>query len=335
MRSSSYSQALVAFLALPSFPTSAQVYNLTGFSDHLDANNTEVYANDTEIGAKPINYPDLVICDRQYGEGLRRAACLKAFNKLPDGLLITNYVTQHSHVGDRALKVPYFYTDVDEGSFVPSINAFIPTPCVVRHELMLLAFSRLGEDPECVITVDLSVSFHPRSAWILIECPSLQGRSIERNKVKIRHIRLRDLAKAVNSSCLEINFGRGGFATYHMRTTVDGIAKLRKEPAGYGRHEVFVLTKKLAVILTAHKEAPLFLTLQISPRGSRKRPGNTDPRISDRLQEALDERIVGQTSRGGHRYTAYEIQKMAYVADELAKTRRRMRVNGDQVRRNP
>ena len=65
---------------------------------------------------RPLSYPDFIICDRQYGEGLSVGPCQKAYDKLPIGLEISDFVTQHTHVADKSLKVPYYYTDVEEGS---------------------------------------------------------------------------------------------------------------------------------------------------------------------------------------------------------------------------
>ena len=125
--------------------------------------------------------------------------------------------------------------------------------------------------------------------------------------------------------------------TYHMARTVDGIAALKAEPAGYGNgfwHSP-CRVDLIECVLTEAPEAPLFLTLQISPKGSRKRPGNTDPRINDVLQEALDKRILSGHSPMGSKYSAKDVEKMMIVANALQESRRKMRVNGDQVRGVP
>ena len=61
----------------------------------------------------------------------------------------------------------------------------------------------------------------------------LKGRSLKNNYVNIRHNTLRNLVSRVNTSCLGLNFGRAGFATYHMEQTIDGISKFEEEPAGF------------------------------------------------------------------------------------------------------
>ena len=141
------------------------------------------------------------------------------------------------------------------------------------------------DEPSCVITVDLA------------------GRSTESNRVDIRKTTLRALVRHVNSSCVELNFGRGGFVTYHLGRTAIGMANLKKtREGGY--------------------DAPLFLTVQVSPTGSRKRPGNTDPRINLALQDALNKMIPSQV--------AYGKRKIAVIVNALKETIERMVPGGEQ-----
>lgn len=72
------------------------------------------------------------------------------------------------------------------------------------------------------------------------------------------------------------------------------------------------------------KDAPLFLTIQVSPTGSRMRAGNTDPRINDRLQDALKKLMMERTP-------LYAKQKMMVVYNALIEAKRRMVVGGTQV----
>ena len=143
------------------------------------------------------------------------------------------------------------------------------------------------DDPSCVITVDLA------------------GRSTVYNTVKIRKSTLRGLVANVNSSCIEINFGRGGFTTYHLAETGKGMANFKgTRDGGF--------------------DAPLFLTVQVSPRASRKRPGNTDPRINQRLQEYLSGKILPSKE------FQYQKNKVKTIVGLLQKTALGMVVGGDR-----
>ena len=91
-----------------------------------------------------------------------------------------------------------------------------------------------GEDPDCTITIDLAVSLISNIPKRINRTHTLlQGRSLKDNKVHIRHNTLRSVVQHVNETCLNLNFGRGGFATYHLGRTIDGIAKFEIEPSGY------------------------------------------------------------------------------------------------------
>ena len=71
----------------------------------------------TDLGrGKPEKYPDITICDNAYGFDLEFDICDKAFAKLPEGDQFARYVTQKSYPLSSELKVPFYYTDLEEGS---------------------------------------------------------------------------------------------------------------------------------------------------------------------------------------------------------------------------
>ena len=108
----------------------------------------------------------------------------------------------------------------------------------------------------------------------------------------------------MNGSCLIDNFGRGGFITYKLADTISGIQKYKKIPAGYN--------------------TPLFLTVQISPKPSRVRPGDTDPRINLAVQNGLlatIPTIVLKVNRA----------KVFVIVNALKEIYGRMRIGGSQA----
>ena len=108
----------------------------------------------------------------------------------------------------------------------------------------------------------------------------------------------------MNGSCLIDNFGRGGFITYKLANTISGIQKFKKVPAGYN--------------------TPLFLTVKVSPKPSRVRPGDTDPRINLAVQNGLLEtipRIELKVNRA----------KVFVMVNALKETYERMRIGGTQA----
>ena len=143
------------------------------------------------------------------------------------------------------------------------------------------------DNPDCVITVDLA------------------GKSETNNRVEIRKTTLRDLYTNVKGPCLDDNNGRAGFVTYHMKDTVAGMAQLKPTKDGL-------------------IDVPLFLTLQVSHKPSRKRPGNTDPRVNDALQEALRESISKAEIIG------FRKRKIEVILNSLMETRERMVEGGSQ-----
>ena len=143
------------------------------------------------------------------------------------------------------------------------------------------------DNPDCVITVDMA------------------GKSETNNRVEIRKTTLRDLYRNVKSPCLEDNHGRAGFVTYHIKRTVEGIIEL--SPTKDGLIDV-----------------PLFLTLQVSHKPSRKRPGNTDPKVNDALQEALEDNISHAEFGTGRK------RRIQVALNSLKETRERMNEGGSQ-----
>ena len=78
------------------------------------------YADDNDLGTnltamRPLNPPDFVICDNEYGQDLELEACTEAFDKLKKGDQFDTFVTQKRYPGEKAYKVPYYITNVDEG----------------------------------------------------------------------------------------------------------------------------------------------------------------------------------------------------------------------------
>ena len=108
----------------------------------------------------------------------------------------------------------------------------------------------------------------------------------------------------MNSSCLIDNFGRGGFITYKIKTTIAGITKYKKVPAGYN--------------------TPLFLTVQVSPRQGRGRPGDTDPRVNEAVQNGLLETIPQITLKVNR-------AKVFVIVNALKEVYKRMRIGGTQA----
>ena len=108
----------------------------------------------------------------------------------------------------------------------------------------------------------------------------------------------------MNSSCLIDNFGRGGFITYKLKNTIIGITKYKKVPAGYN--------------------TPLFLTVQVSPRQGRGRPGDTDPRVNEAVQNGLFERIPQITLKVNR-------AKVFVIVNALKEVYKRMRIGGTQA----
>ena len=108
----------------------------------------------------------------------------------------------------------------------------------------------------------------------------------------------------LNASCLIDNFGRGGFITYKLKDTIAGISKYRKVPAGYN--------------------TPLFLTVQVSPMQGRGRPGDTDPRVNEAVQNGLLETIP-QIALKMNR------AKVFVIVNALKEVYKRMRIGGTQA----
>ena len=91
-----------------------EIYALDGYTDAFDANSST-------LGFKPVRPPDLLICDTFYGTDLPPrigGPCDKAFQKLPSGDRFATYVTQKSYPMSTELKVPFYYTDLEEGQSV-------------------------------------------------------------------------------------------------------------------------------------------------------------------------------------------------------------------------
>ena len=78
--------------------------------------------------------------------------------------------------------------------------------------------------------------------------------------------------------------------------------------------------------LISAKEAPVFLTAQISQKGSRKRPGNTDPRVNEAITDELNKRIHQDVG------TKLSKQKLMVLVNSLIETKEKMRIGGEQVR---
>ena len=108
----------------------------------------------------------------------------------------------------------------------------------------------------------------------------------------------------MNASCLIDNFGRGGFITYKLANTISGVEKFKKVPAGYN--------------------TPLFLTVQVSPKPSRGRPGDTDPRINLAVQNALLETIPRKVLKVNR-------AKVFVIVNALKEIYKRMRIGGSQA----
>ena len=108
----------------------------------------------------------------------------------------------------------------------------------------------------------------------------------------------------INSTCIVGNSGQGGFITYKIRKTIDGVAKFKKAPAGYN--------------------TPLFLTVQVSPRPGRGRPGDTDPRVNQAVQDGLLRLIPSFTFKGPR-------AKMFVILNTLKETYERMTIGGTQA----
>lgn len=108
----------------------------------------------------------------------------------------------------------------------------------------------------------------------------------------------------MNASCIIDNFGRGGFITYKLKNTIAGISTFKKVPAGYN--------------------TPLFLTIQVSRRQGRGRPGDTDPRVNEAVQIGLLEllpRITLKVNRA----------KVYVIVNALKEVYKRMRIGGSQA----
>ena len=108
----------------------------------------------------------------------------------------------------------------------------------------------------------------------------------------------------MNKTCIVENSGQGGFITYKLRHTIGGITKFKKVSAGY--------------------DTPLFLTVQVSPNRGRGRPGNTDPRVNEAVQEGLLEVIPQLTFKS----TRERVYTVIYA---LKKVYERMRIGGAQA----
>ena len=108
----------------------------------------------------------------------------------------------------------------------------------------------------------------------------------------------------MNTSCIIDNFGRGGFITYKLKNTISGISKYKKVPAGYN--------------------TPLFLTVQVSPRQGRGRPGDTDPRVNEAVQNGLLETIPQITFKVNR-------AKVFVIINALKEIYKRMRIGGTQA----
>lgn len=75
---------------------------------------------------------------------------------------------------------------------------------------------------------------------------------------------MRELVGKVKMGC---NSRQGGFITYKRKYTIAGITKYEKVPAGY--------------------RTPLFLTVQVSQKQGRRRPGDTVSRVNEAVQSGL------------------------------------------------
>ena len=108
----------------------------------------------------------------------------------------------------------------------------------------------------------------------------------------------------MNASCIIDNFGRGGFITYKLENTIAGISRYKKLPAGYN--------------------TPLFLTVQVSPRQGRGRPGDTDPRVNKAVQNGLLETLPQITLKVNR-------AKVFVIVNALREVYKRMRIGGTQA----
>ena len=108
----------------------------------------------------------------------------------------------------------------------------------------------------------------------------------------------------MNRTCIIGSSGQGGFITYKIRDTIAGISNFKKVPAGYN--------------------TPLFLTVQVSPKQGRARPGDTAPRVNQAVQEGLLE-LVPQLS-----FKATRAKVFVFV-NALKEIYERMRIGGTQA----
>ena len=92
--------------------------------------------------------------------------------------------------------------------------------------------------------------------------------------------------------------------SHRTKDTIAGISKYKKVPAGYN--------------------TPLFLTVQVSPRQGRGRPGDTDPRVNEAVQNGLLE-IIPQNTLKMNRAKAF------VIVNALKETYKRMRIGGTQA----
>lgn len=115
---------------------------------------------------------------------------------------------------------------------------------------------------------------------------------------------MRDLVGKVNTSCIIGNSGQGGFITYKLENTIAGITKYKKVPAGYN--------------------TPLFLTVQVSQRQGRGRPGDTDPRVNLAVQNGLLVKLPQITLKVNR-------AKVFVVVNALKEVYKRMRIGGTQA----
>ena len=114
---------------------------------------------------------------------------------------------------------------------------------------------------------------------------------------------LRELVGKVNTTCAMESSGLGGFITYKLGNTIAGISKFKKVPAGYN--------------------TPLFLTVQVSPRQGRARPGDTDPRVNQAVQNGLLEMIPQITLKVNR-------AKIFVIVNAFKEVYKRMRIEGPQ-----
>lgn len=102
-------------------PNSTSTSGSDGIQDPEGADPYEIIPIPTP-SVRPMKWPDIEICDRFYGEDLQVSHCNKAYDKLPVGDQFENFVTQKSSPAARERKVPFYYTDTEDGKIEKIIS---------------------------------------------------------------------------------------------------------------------------------------------------------------------------------------------------------------------